>query len=50
MIGFEKFREELPIKEKFYSSLTGKKATDEEYEHVLNVWNTCQMKTMKGYL
>ena len=25
MIGFEKFKEKLPSKEKFYSSLTGKK-------------------------
>ena len=35
---FEKFKEELPSKGKFYSSLTGKKISDKEYEHVLNVW------------
>ena len=36
-------------KEKFYSSLTDKKITDKEYEHVLNVWNIFEMKTMKDY-
>ena len=38
MPDFEKFKEELPNKEKFYSSLTDRKITDKEYEHVLNVW------------
>ena len=40
MSDLEKFKEELPSKEKFYSSLTGKKISDNEYEHVLKVWNT----------
>ena len=39
----------MPNKEKFYSSLTDRKITDEEYEHALNVWNKFQMKTMKDY-
>ena len=39
MSNFEKFKEELPSKEKFYSSLTDKKVSDKEHEHVLNVWN-----------
>ena len=38
MNDFEKFEEELPSKEKFYSSLTDRKISDKEYEHVLNVW------------
>ena len=36
MDDFEKFKEELPSKEKFYSSLTGTKIKDKEYEHALN--------------
>ena len=39
MSDFEKFKEELPSKEKLYSSLTNRKINDREYEHVLNVWN-----------
>ena len=49
MIDFEKFKEKLPSKEKFYSSLTGKKISDKEYDPVLNVWNKFEMKTMKDY-
>ena len=49
MSDFEKFKEELPKKENFYSSLTGKKINDKEYEHVLKVWNKFEMKTMKDY-
>ena len=37
MSDFEKFKEELPCKEKFYSSLTGKKISDKEYDHVHKV-------------
>ena len=32
MSSFQKSREELPSKDKFYSSLTGKNVTDKEYE------------------
>ena len=46
---FEKFKEKLPSKETFYSSLTGKKISDKEYEHVLNVWDKFEMKKMKDY-
>ena len=49
MFGFEKFKEELASKEKFYSSLTGKTISDKEYEHALKVWNKFEMKTMKDY-
>ena len=44
-----KFQEELQGNEKFYSSLTGKNNCYKKYEHVLKVWNTVQMKTMKDY-
>ena len=43
------YKEELPSKEKFYSSLTGKKISDREYAHVLNVWKKFKMKMMKNY-
>ena len=49
MSDFEKFKEELPSKEKFYSSLTGKKVSAKKYEHVLNVWRKFEMKTIKDY-
>ena len=49
MTDFEKFKEKLPCKEKFYSSLTNIKINDKEYEHVLNVWNKFGIKTMKYY-
>ena len=39
MRDFEKFKEELPSKGKFYSSLTNRKIDDKEYEHVLNFLN-----------
>ena len=46
---FGKFQEELVSKENLFSSLTDKKASDKEYEHVLKVWNKSEMKTMKDY-
>ena len=46
---FTKFKEELPNKEKFYSSLTNQEVSGKEYEHVLNVWKKFEMKTMKYY-
>ena len=49
MTDSEKFKEKLPSKEKFYSSLTGKKIRDKEYHHVINVWNKFEMKTLKDY-
>ena len=49
MNDFEKFKEELPSKEKFYSSLTDKKISDKEYDHVLKVRNKFEMKTTKDY-
>ena len=49
MSNFEKFKEQLPSKEKFDSLLTGKRISDKEYKDVLNVWNKFEMKTMKDY-
>ena len=49
MSDFKKFKQEFPSKEKFYSSLTGRKISDKDYKHVLNVWNKFEMKTMKDY-
>ena len=37
MKDLEKFKEELPSKEKFYSYLTGKKVSDKEFKHILKV-------------
>ena len=48
MSDFEKFKEELSSKEKFYSSLTVKK-DDKEYQHVFNVRNKFEIETMKDY-
>ena len=47
MGNFEKFKEQLPSKEKFYSSLTSKKISDKKYEHVLQVSNNFEMKIRK---
>ena len=49
MSHFEKFKEKLASKEKFYNSLTNKKIIKKEYEDVLKVWNTFEIKTMKYY-
>ena len=49
MSDFEKFKEKLTSKEKFYSSLTRTKISDKEYDHVLEVWNKFEMKTMNDY-
>ena len=44
MSNFEKSKDQLPTKEIFYSFTTGRKITDNEYEHVLNVWNKYEIK------
>ena len=49
MSDFEKFKEELPSKEMFYSSLNNRKISYKEYDHVLKVWNKFEMKTLKDY-
>ena len=47
--NFYKFKEQLPSKERFYSSLTGKQISYEEYQHALIVWNKFEMKTIENY-
>ena len=49
MSNFEKFKEQLPSKEKFYSCLTSKKTSEKEHEHGRKVWNKFEMKAMKDY-
>ena len=49
MSDFKKFKEELPSKEKFYSSLTDRKINGKVYEHVLNVCNKSEMKILEDY-
>jgi len=45
--SFERLDEtQLPEKEKFYSSLTGKGITDEEYAHAQEVWAAFGCQTM----
>ena len=45
MSDFKKFKEQLPSKEKFCSSLTGKKISNKDYELVLKIFNKFEMKT-----
>ena len=44
-----KFKDELLTKEKFDSLLTDMKIRDKNYEHVFNIWNKFEMRTMKDY-
>ena len=39
----------LPLKEEFFSKLSGKEATEEDYEHALKVWNFFQCGSMLDY-
>ena len=48
MNNFEKFNEQLPKKEVFYSLLTGKKLVA-DYQNARKVWNKFEMKMMKDY-
>ena len=50
MDGFESFAEAgLPPKEEFYSKLSGKGITEEEYAHVQAVWAAFGCKTLGDY-
>ena len=46
MSDFRTFKE-LSSKKRFYSFLTDRKISGKEYEHVPNVWEKIEMKTMK---
>ena len=47
---FEKFKKQLPSKEKFNSFLISKKITGKEYKHVLKVWNKFEKKNKERRL
>ena len=46
MRGFEKFKQELLSKEKFYTFLTGKSNSDRNYR---KVWEKFKIEIMKDY-
>ena len=51
MDNMEKLKDKKPPPQKaFYSKLTGKGINNYNYNHVLNVWKTWKMKTLKEYL
>ena len=49
MDSFEKFKEQLPSKEKFYSILNDEHISNEDYKHAKKVWETFSMKNMGEY-
>ena len=49
MDSFNKFNEQLPAKEDFFSILNNEHITDEDYNHALNVWKTFSLKNMGEY-
>ena len=47
----EKLKDDKPPPEEaFYSKLSGKGLSEGQYEHVLNVWKSFNIKTLKNYL
>ena len=50
MDSVEIFKEDKPPPQKaFFSKLTGKGISNKNYSHVLNVWNSFNMETIKDY-
>ena len=50
MDNIKKFKDPTPPTQKaFYSKLTGKGINDYNYNHVLNIWKTFKMKSLKEY-
>ena len=48
--NIEKLKDTKPPQKVFYSKLTGNGLSDKKYDHVLNVWKSFNMKTLKDYL
>ena len=49
MDSFDKFNEQLPSKEEFYSILNDEHITDEAYQNAKNVWEIFQLQTIGEY-
>ena len=49
MDSFDKFNEQLPSKEEFFSILNNEHISDEEYKKAQNVWNAFSLKNMGEY-
>ena len=49
MDSFEKFNEQLPTKEDFFSILNNEHIEDDDYKHALEVWETFNLKNMGEY-
>ena len=49
MDSFDKFNEQLPSKEDFYSILNNEYITDKDYQHAKTVWNTFKLSNMGEY-
>ena len=48
-VNFEKIKEGLSITDKLYNLLNNHEISDENFEHVLKVWEAFKMKTKKAY-
>ena len=49
MDSFDKFNEQLPNKEEFFSILNDEHISDDDYEHAKKVWKTFSLKNMGQY-